>query len=102
MRMEFEMLIRRVFGHCGRWGDPLRLANADTYDHNVGNQGHRLIFGISYALKKAIADTDESQFANEVHQLEQLDMDIWNANNQQEVNRIIDDAHNILDAIGTY
>jgi hypothetical protein len=95
MRMKYEMLIRRAFDNCGRWGDPLKLANADTYDGAIIEQKHRLKFGVSYAIQKLMADSEEDLY----DALSELNDQIWEAGDQQEVNRIINRAHEIADVI---
>jgi hypothetical protein len=93
MRMEYEMLVRRAFGNCGRFQDPIGMANADIYDNNIVNLGINLRFGISYAIKKIINDCDDTQVNL---QLAQLDIDVWQVNSQQDLNQVIRDATNLI------
>ncbi len=97
MRMEYEMLLRNAFS-CGRFGDPFALANADVFDNNIINAGHRLRFGISAALKKVMRDMqDEGELYDE---LELLDQSVWHDDiDQQEMSRIISRATEIFDEL---
>lgn len=97
MRMKYEHLLRRVF-NCGRYEDPFMLANADVYTHNSGNLGHRLIFGTSAALKALRVQIKENspELANRI---EQMDKNLWKANNADDIDDIILEGHSILDQL---
>ncbi|WP_420578342.1 hypothetical protein [Ekhidna sp.] len=95
MDMEYENLVRRAFGNVGRWGDPLGLANADVYRHG-GEDSHRLIFGISYALKKVIKDSDPNNL-DLAHSLDALDNSLWENQSVDNINRVITEATELLD-----
>ncbi|HTF16629.1 MAG TPA: hypothetical protein VK658_01080 [Chryseolinea sp.] len=75
MRMEYEHLVRTAFDHCDRYGDPFGLANADVYDH-ASDGKHRLLFGISAALKKVSHDSDPDKLEL-THELDELDKKLW-------------------------
>jgi hypothetical protein len=98
MRMKYEHLVRKAF-NCGRYGDPFGLANADVYDGNIIKVEHRLIFGISAALKKVAHDveTNNPDFASE---LEKLDDKIWQAKEQKDVIYVIEKGLELFDEHG--
>jgi hypothetical protein len=91
MDMEYEDLLRDAF-QCGRWGDPFGLANADVYRHAIGSQDeeekHRLIYGISAALKKVGNQSDPSNL-DLTHALDDLDKKLWKDQSDKNIDSTI-------------
>jgi hypothetical protein len=95
--MEYEELLRTAF-KCGRRGDPFGLANADVYVHGIGSKDkHRLVFGISAALKKVAfqMDPDDLDFK---HELMNLDAKLWIEQTDENIDETIARARTLFES----
>lgn len=93
--MEYEYLLREVF-ECGRWGDPFGLANADVYRHGIGSDDkHRLVYGISAALKKIRHQNDPDNLELS-HEFDEMDDKLWEDQSDENIDRTIIKARNLL------
>lgn len=97
--MEYEQLLRDAFD-CGRWGDPFRLANADVYRHGIGSADkHRLIYGISAALKKVSCQSDPNNL-DLSHALTDLDKRLWKDQSDENIDNTIVAARELFQKHG--
>ena len=93
--MEYEYLLREAFG-CARRGDPFGLANADVYRHGIGSTNkHRLLYGISAALKKVSYQNDPSNLELS-HALNELDIRLWDDQSDKNINDTIVKARELF------
>ena len=93
--MEYEFLVRNAFANCGRFGDPLRLADADIFDGNCLNLGRRLIFGISHALQKSVVNSEDSGNHDLANSFRELDNRVWERNSQEDLNELSIEARDL-------
>ncbi|MEQ8684228.1 MAG: hypothetical protein RIF36_00415 [Imperialibacter sp.] len=89
----YEGLVRAAFDNCGKYGDPFKYAAQEVYDNFVGEITLRGRRALSTALIKLIVDNPENKA---IDGLKSLENDVWEAKEQQDIIKIIDEAIEIL------
>lgn len=96
-RQLYEYTMRRAF-NCGRYSDPFCLADGVTYDTSSRTKDfHNIKFGISASIKKVLNENaDIYEDKHFIYRLKQLDIEIWVAENMEQINQIINETHTIF------
>ena len=68
-RMAFEMIVRKAFDDCGRYGDPAKMADTDTYDYSVNHEKIESDFYIAmgYSIKALMIKSDSDVVIEKLH-----------------------------------